>query len=853
MWDADTIVKAIRQFPRGTAPGGSGLRAQHLLDALEIPLGDSQNRISGLMATICRTLVCGRGPPALSPWLAGASLFPLRKKDGGVRPIAVGEIFRRLVARLSCASSVIKERAASLFMQAKQLGVGLKGGAEMAVQALRTWLDRQAASPKLVLKLDFSNAYNTVSRAAVWRQLRVHFPELCPWFQFCYAQPANLFCQGDLLDFSSATGVQQGDPLAPLYFSLAVLPCIRALQTEVPACLTLWYLDDGVVAGPPQDVARAWEIVSREAAAVNLSLNPPKCEVWGSAPLDQFKQRFPSGVQFLTTDGFEFLGSPVGSAAFANATLMKRVARIRALLDRLHVVADPQVEFVLLRSCCGLPRFAFSLRATPPGEIAEAVAQFDALLAAKVAERFAFSLDEQAEIQWHLPVRMGGCGMTAAADVAPAAFLGSAIQVVEKVAALLGEALSIADIPGVSQTLQEINARLAQPLLPLPAHTLAFLQEGGLALPAPPTFPDLDHLVGVMPPTEKPQHFFASRLHLLRLMAWLAKERPSLSPLQRRREATRKLAVLRGDRVTGYAGSWLNAVPNRATGMKLSPLEFATLLRWWLGLRMFHGQCIERSAAGRKCDSALDPFGDHAVSCPVGPGRIARHDAVNVTWMLAERAAGMHVQREVRVDPESNRRTADTFVWDWDRGQPCAQDWVVTHLLAPSHLNVGFTDPNAAVVEAEDRKMRQASLLCASRGVDFLPLAIDSFGGFGPAATKAVARVANQARIMEEVQQVAVSSKRLGQRLRFVALRSLTHQLIRRLPSQSESGFLVDTHNCCTVEPLQHRQAPVSGPALLLGAFFRARSEGAAEDSQYSKDDGSRKSLGIEEGLAIPF
>eukprot|EP00665_Eupelagonemidae_sp_cell47_P002210 gene2211-6737_t len=74
-------------FARGTAPGPSGLRAQHLQDAVESSGGDA---VVEQLTAVTNLLARGDAPAELAPHLAGASLIALAKKDGGVRPIAVG-------------------------------------------------------------------------------------------------------------------------------------------------------------------------------------------------------------------------------------------------------------------------------------------------------------------------------------------------------------------------------------------------------------------------------------------------------------------------------------------------------------------------------------------------------------------------------------------------------------------------------------------------------------------------------------------------------------------------------------------------------------------------------------------
>jgi hypothetical protein len=96
--DVDTVFRCIKSFPKGTSCGRDGLRAQHLLDAL---CGEGSAVARDLLDAI--TLVVnlwlgGRCPKSLAEFVASAPLTPLLKPDGGIRPIAVGTIWRRLVS-----------------------------------------------------------------------------------------------------------------------------------------------------------------------------------------------------------------------------------------------------------------------------------------------------------------------------------------------------------------------------------------------------------------------------------------------------------------------------------------------------------------------------------------------------------------------------------------------------------------------------------------------------------------------------------------------------------------------------------------------------------------------------------
>jgi hypothetical protein len=53
-------------------------------------------------------MLSGSVPTEIYPIIYGASLCALKKKDGGIRPIAVGCTLRRLVAKLGCSNIMEK-------------------------------------------------------------------------------------------------------------------------------------------------------------------------------------------------------------------------------------------------------------------------------------------------------------------------------------------------------------------------------------------------------------------------------------------------------------------------------------------------------------------------------------------------------------------------------------------------------------------------------------------------------------------------------------------------------------------------------------------------------------------------
>ena len=186
----------------------------------------------------------GRAPAKISKWVAGANLFALKKKDDSVRPVAAGDVTRRLVSKLCCLHC--KEQASEL-LQPFQYGVGIKGGAEAVVHCSRALL---AQNPELAsLQLDFRNAFNEVERAPILEEVGQHFPSILAWVSFCYGSPTKLHFRSKFLE--SSRGVQQGDPLGPLLFCLSIQGIIHELK-NFPSILQFWYMDDSLLLAPLQ-------------------------------------------------------------------------------------------------------------------------------------------------------------------------------------------------------------------------------------------------------------------------------------------------------------------------------------------------------------------------------------------------------------------------------------------------------------------------------------------------------------------------------------------------------------------------------------------------------------------------
>ena len=107
-----------------------------------------------------------------------------------------------------------------------QVGVGLPMGCEAIVHSVTSVQEDVSVPPddRCTLLVDFSNTFNSVDREGMFRVVRARIPSMVAWLECCYgSQPLLHLGERTIL---SCCGVQQGDPLGPLEFALALHPII---------------------------------------------------------------------------------------------------------------------------------------------------------------------------------------------------------------------------------------------------------------------------------------------------------------------------------------------------------------------------------------------------------------------------------------------------------------------------------------------------------------------------------------------------------------------------------------------------------------------------------------------------
>ena len=745
-----------------------GLRPEHLQAALLVHGNDFLRSLTKLT----NHLLAGKAPSEVQAHFAGARLCALSKGENDVRPIAAGETLRRLASKAVC--NAIRPKASELF-EGKQYGVAAPAGAERVIHMCRLAMSSNMENPNFVMcKVDLRNAFNNVSRAAFLPLVQEYFPELFPWINWCYSDPSSLTYGARFI--SSEEGVQQGDPLGPLLFSLVALELSEAinLQTDIPA--QLWYLDDGVLVGQAQEVRDALDTIARVGPQWDLYLNTSKCEIITSPSSAHQADYFPDipDEKINSQGNFDILGSPVGSADHCSAYLLSHALEpAEDTLDAITNIQDPQVALALIRQCAGFCQMVYAMRSTPPQSLIHLCSRLDDFLMTAI-EAIICPLDRSAQSQAQRLKRHGGLGLRSAALHASAAYVASV--------AFATDSWDPTDAEGFSEAILDINQKAGTALLDPRGRVLTTPNapcEKALSAPysyrkrrRPPPGND-PH-----PPDEPPGHILrtTSRTANTPTDAY-----PLSTPLYGSEECQDMLppqwpkGKIPRQRVISYAiaahafsqeyettdartrarwisqcgtgaSSWAFVTPSKDLGHAFTPTQFRTLARWWLGVDIYHE---DSTCPMPKCSLPLDSKGDHALSCKHGHGIVTRHNAVTDQFADVCSRARLAPQREKSL---GNRgpggaltRPGDIYLPSLFLGNPIVLDFAVTHAQ-----QLKYTDKvrNASWVAAgsfaehyssmEKGKQRREAV---EAGCDFTAMVVESYGAWSPSASAVLRKV----------------------------------------------------------------------------------------------------------------
>ena len=680
---AEQVRRAIESMPTGSSAGLDGIRPLHLRQLISAEAVEPGQRLLKALTTLTNIALEGRIPDCAREAFYGAALCALRKKDGGLRPIAVGSVYRRLASRIAA------HHGAGLLapdFRPIQLGVGTRQGCEAAVHAAREFTSKakEASEPSALVKVDVRNAFNSIRRDTMLTAVRDRCPEVYPLAFQAYCAPTPLHIGDHAI--SSRCGVQQGDPLGPLCFSLAVDECARSLRST----LNIWYLDDATLAGPIELVADDLARLQSRLPELGLELNSAKCEltVLGrsddtqhSSVVRMFEAVLP-GIREVPLSQLDLLGSPLDEAGI-KAAAEAASNTISTLCNRIRSLDTHSATFFLAHHVSA-PRLQYLLRSSSMYLDRPCLRDIDEMVRSALTDVCNVTLDDSAWEQATLPLRHGGLGVRSVEKLALPCYIAS----LTAAAPLIATIIPNIDEDGVVSALK-------------PALDCFRVTTGISALPDP-------SVAG-------------------RQRVWddavSAACRDKLLSGQDQVHRARLLAASEP-----HTAAWLQALPVPSLGLYLDP----ETVRIAVALRL--GAPICEPHLCRLCNRPVNTLGHHALSCKKSAGRFTRHGQLNDLVKRGLSAAGIpSVLEPLGLDRGDGRRPDGLTTFPFTSGKCLAWDATCSDTFADSVLLASAVKPGAAARAAEARKLHRYASLTPQ--YLFVPLAVETSGVTGPASS----------------------------------------------------------------------------------------------------------------------
>jgi hypothetical protein len=721
---ADDVESVATRLSGAAGPGGTD--AVDLRNWL-LRFGKESAALREEMASWTAWLANGHPPWAAYRALMAARLVALDKQPG-VRPVGIGEIYRRLFAK--CLLKAIGSQATAACGN-YNLCAGLPAGIEGAVHAVRSVYEAQEAAsrpppdtppeaappppqrrpdtppstnqdleapipaaaaedeeePSGLLQVDAMNGFGELGRKAMLWTTRHRWANGALFAFNCYRHAATLILRrqgGSCEILLSREGVTQGDPLAMVLYGLALTPLAEQLRRAVPSVAQPWYADDAAMAGPVRGIARAMRLLQQQGPARGYFPEPAKSIFVGhAATIDAAKTLLEDEFEFQYSVGSRYVGGFIGDQTSQSQWLQPKIQKWVEGVQILAKVARrfPQTAYAgLVQSLQGEWQY---LQRVLPGT-ADAFEPLDnAITGIFLPALLEESAEELASMRplLALSVRQAGLGVARPQATAESSHRASVRSTSQLAASLRSGAPLDASAYAADASQNRRECRKDR------------VEE------------EVSELEGI-----------SSRM------------RPAAA---RRTQRSRE------------TGAWITATPDRLNGTDLSAEEFRDSLRLRFGLLP--------SFLPHRCDGCNERFTvDHAMSCKKGGLVVMRHNDVAAEWHhlcaqalppaavtdepLIHTGRGVPNAEQTGVEAAADSRGDVAAHGFWRRGTTAVFDVRITDTDATTYRS---QDPLKVLKRHEREKKTKYLAACVDRRRHFTPLVFSVDGLQGPEASAA--------------------------------------------------------------------------------------------------------------------
>ena len=396
--DKELLLTSVREMKADTAAGPSGWTA----GLLKLVVRD--DRFVGFLVDLANGMLAGNA--AGRAFLCAARLIAFEKSNGEPRPIAIGEIFYRVITK-----TLLRQNQGPADFLPRQLGTGTPGGGEPIILRIEhaafperpaatayNWTDQTAAIGGLdmedyegcpeaytasdvplhpsavpfdvgsLMDIDCTNAYNLLDRRAIANAVKKHKPRLFKLFRWSYGEHSKLYVAtptGQAI-LQSRQGGRQGCCLAGMAMQLVMRDPLSLLNQDLGSFAEFWTLYDDI---------KVLIEENRGREVYNHIIEQWDTYFGGTGLVPNLAKTKLIEMAAIRATGAAVLGSYVGPVAGRRAFIDAKIAEVAATVEKLRWL-DPHSAFLLLRYCVS-QKLKHLLRSLDPTGLQASYARLD--------------------------------------------------------------------------------------------------------------------------------------------------------------------------------------------------------------------------------------------------------------------------------------------------------------------------------------------------------------------------------------------------------------------------------------------------------------------------------------------